>query len=137
MPMEPKQSPGVAAIIIDDDPLVLRLFTRLFTRAGFLVESASDGQRGLELIQEKKPAIVLLDLKLPVLDGFEVLRRVRGNENIKKTPIVCFSGFGDRPGVVDECKKLGATECITKGSLPPEKVINRILQLLGKDHLPL
>ncbi len=135
MPEQEKQS--LAAIIIDDDPLVIRLFKRFFTKAGFRVETASDGQRGLELIQQSKPDIVLLDLRLPVLDGFEVLKRIRQDEKTKQTPVVCFSGIGDRPGIAEECKNLGAKDCITKGSMSPDAVVKRILQFIGRDDIAL
>lgn len=125
---------SLAVLIVDDDPLVVRLFKRFFVKAGFRVETAHDGQRGLELIQGTKPDVVLLDVKLPVLDGFEVLRRMRQNEDTKHVPVVCFSGIADRPGIADECKAQGALDCITKGSMSPDAVISRIMKLIGREE---
>jgi signal transduction histidine kinase len=103
-----------ALILIVDDEATQRLLTRdCLEEEGFRVEEASDGKRGLELIRELQPDLVLLDVMMPGIDGFEVCRQIRGDAAIAHTPVVVVSG----QEALDDIQTgfaAGATDFLTK-----------------------
>jgi DNA-binding response OmpR family regulator len=85
------------AVIIEDDPDVRSLLDEVFLAAGFATVLAGDGQTGLTAIREHTPAIVTLDVNLPGIDGFEVVRRIRA---VSCAHVIMISALGDEPDVV-------------------------------------
>lgn len=81
---------------IEDDPVNRLLVRKILTGAGFEVVDAPDGLEGLRLAREQRPDIVLVDLNIPGLDGYEVTLRLRGEESLREVPIVAITAEGDR-----------------------------------------
>jgi len=79
---------GREALVVDDDPASRALFRRILVREGWDVREASDGERGLEQILEKRPSLVVLDLMMPNLDGFETLRKLRTMDDLADLPVI-------------------------------------------------
>ena len=79
---------GREALIVDDDPASRALFRRILVREGWEVREAVDGNQGLDLIMEKRPSLVVLDLMMPNLDGFETLRKLRKTETLVDLPVI-------------------------------------------------
>lgn len=97
-------------LVIDDDPATRDLLTRFLLKDGFSVRQAADGQAGLRLAKELKPRVVLLDVTMPKLDGWSVLRSIRGDPELKDTPVIMVT-------ILDEHNlafTLGATDFIQK-----------------------
>ncbi|MBU4261490.1 MAG: sigma 54-interacting transcriptional regulator [Proteobacteria bacterium] len=92
-------------LCIDDDPSVLKVLANYFTRKGFKVFPAENGKIGLELYHSLQPDIVLVDLKMPGMDGFQVLQTVQADS--PDTPIIVISGEGERADVI-QALRLGA-----------------------------
>ncbi|MBF0494664.1 MAG: response regulator [Candidatus Omnitrophica bacterium] len=99
--------------IIDDEKEFVNILKEFLERKNFVVSSAHDGISGLELILKGKPDIVLLDLSMPGMDGRDVLRKVRQNEETKNTPIIILSAK-DEPFEQEYGMELGASAYITK-----------------------
>lgn len=78
-------------LVVDDDPLVLRLTSILFNRAGHEVHVAADGFEGLAKVDEIKPDLVILDVMMPGLSGLEVCRRLRANPATARLPVLLLS----------------------------------------------
>ncbi|HEY5430224.1 MAG TPA: response regulator [Solirubrobacteraceae bacterium] len=97
-------------LLIDDDEGIARLLTTLLTRAGFEVLRADDGRGGLRTLYEAKPEVVLLDVGLPELDGWEVLERLR---DISEVPVLMLTARTDS---ADKIRGLrgGADDYLTK-----------------------
>jgi len=100
-------------VIVDDNPVIVRLFTRLFQKAGFNPETASDGEKGLELILESKPHAAVIDYKLPKLSGLEICERVRASNENNGTKLVLFTS-DESPKTHDEAFKAGADDVVLK-----------------------
>jgi len=98
-------------LCIDDDPAVLKVLANYFAKKGFKVFPAEDGERGIELFQSLQPDIVLVDLRMPKVDGFQVLKTVQADS--PDTPIIVFSGEGERADVI-QALRLGAWDYHTK-----------------------
>ena len=78
-------------VIVDDNPVILRLYTRLFQKAGFHPITASNGREGVDAIIREKPAAAVIDYMLPVLSGIEVCRQVRAAKNSQKIKLILFT----------------------------------------------
>jgi DNA-binding response OmpR family regulator len=103
-------------LVADDDPLIQRLVRTHLDRAGFRVLSAADGEEALDLAAAEQPDLIVLDLMLPKLDGFEVCRRVR---EFSLVPVVMLTARGEQ---VDKLRgfEAGADDYLTKPFAPAE-----------------
>jgi DNA-binding response OmpR family regulator len=103
-------------LVVDDDPTITDVVVRYLEREGFTVEACNDGARGLELALSDPPALVVLDLMLPGLDGLEVCRRLRGTAPV---PVIMLTARGDEEDRVVGLE-LGADDYLTKPFSPRE-----------------
>lgn len=119
-------------LIIEDDPFLSEMYTTKLTQNGFKVETAFDGKVGLNKAKEILPDLILLDIVLPKMDGFEVLREIKkADSSLKKIPIVLLTNLGQK----DEVEKgisLGADEYIIKAHFTPTAVVKKISKILSK-----
>jgi DNA-binding response OmpR family regulator len=100
-------------LIVDDDPIILRLLASRLKNSGYDVVSAIDGESGLKKAIAKKPDLVLLDIIMPGLNGFEVCKRLKENDKTKDIPVIMLTALA---GEKDLSKSLeeGADCFITK-----------------------
>ena len=114
-------------VIVEDDPSIADLLDLYLRENGFRVLQASSGERGLELIQQHRPALVLLDIGLPGIDGFEVCRRVRAASNV---PVLFLTA---RDGEIDRILglELGADDYVTK-PFSPREIVARVKAILRR-----
>ena len=106
-------------LVVDDEPDVLLLCRLNLEQQGFEVLAASDGRTALELLGEERPDVVVLDLMMPGLSGYDVLEAIRGEEELGETPILVLTARSlqaDR----DRSAELGASAFLTKPFLPSE-----------------
>jgi len=94
------------------------------------VDEAIDGEEGLRHIKEVKPALVLLDLILPGIDGFEVLKRMKEFPDTAKIPVIILSNLGQREDV-DRGLKLGAIDFLIKAHFTPGEIVARVKSILA------
>jgi two-component system, OmpR family, response regulator VicR len=80
-----------AVIYIEDDPEMIELVTLILTRRGFSIIGALDGQQGLDLIERNPPDLILLDLMMPGLDGWDVYHQLKAKEATKNTPVIIIT----------------------------------------------
>ena len=83
-------------LLAEDEPNIVESLTFLLERAGFKIKVASDGRQALDTALEKQPAVLVLDLMLPELDGYEVLRRLRVDPRGEKLPVLMLTAKGQR-----------------------------------------
>ena len=91
-------------LIVDDEPDILKIVTYRLGKAGYEIIAAADGQKGLDLIKEQKPDLVLLDLRLPVLDGDEVCKQVKADDKLKDIPVILLTATSSVNKIADFCK---------------------------------
>jgi len=111
-PTEPKH-----VIVIDDDHVMLLSLRRILEKAGYTVETFSSGQAGLDRLKDTRPQILLVDLKMPELDGFQVIERVRALD--QEIVIVVITGYATIGTAVD-AMKAGAYDFLPKPCTPDE-----------------
>lgn len=124
---------GIKVLIVEDDHFLREICAKKLVKEGFTVFEAIDGERALKEIEKMKPDIVLLDIILPAIDGFEVLKKIRSykNEKMKKTPIIMLSNLGQK----DDIKKamdLGADSYLIKAHFTTEEIVEKIKEVLSK-----
>jgi DNA-binding response OmpR family regulator len=109
---------AVRVLLIEDDPDTLEMYRTRLEKDGYQVYVANDGEEGLARATELVPDIVFLDIRLPKLDGLEVLQRLRDQESTAIVPVVILSNYGERD-LVDRGLKLGALEFLVKAHTSP------------------
>jgi DNA-binding response OmpR family regulator len=107
------------------------MYAAKFSQEDFQAEIATDGQEGLEKIKNQKPDLILLDIVLPKMDGFEVLRKVKGDSNLKKIPVVLLTNLGQK-NEVEKGLSLGADEYIIKAHFTPTAVVAKVKEILNR-----
>ncbi|XOB40176.1 MAG: response regulator transcription factor [Candidatus Nealsonbacteria bacterium] len=116
-------------LIIEDDKFLRELITRKLTDEGFSIIEAVDGEDGLKKIKESKPDLVLLDLILPSIDGFEVLSKIKADASIASIPIIILSNLGQKEEV-EKGLKMGAVDYLIKAHFTPGEIIEKIKNVL-------
>jgi len=117
-------------LVIDDDPVVAKSCHRVLTAEGYKVDTALSAQNGLERALQNDFDLVITDLRMPDLDGMEVVRRIAGEKPF--TPVVVITGYGTIQSAV-EATKLGAHEYVEK-PFTPELLLQVVDELLKVDE---
>jgi CheY-like chemotaxis protein len=113
-------------LVVEDDPLLSDLISRKFGTEKINMVYAPTGEIALELAKkEAKPDLMLLDIRLPGIDGFEVLRQIKSDPSTKDIPTIIFSNFGEDSDIA-RAKELGADKFIVKVSLSLDEVVNLV-----------
>jgi DNA-binding response OmpR family regulator len=111
-------SDEVNVLFIEDDPTVAQMYKLKLELDGYHVDMAKDGEEGLKLAHELRPDLIFLDIRLPKMDGFEVLEQLRAADDTRHIPVVILSNYGERE-LVERGLKLGALEYLIKSQTTP------------------
>jgi len=118
-------------LIIEDDEFFRELIREKLLASGFNVLEAMDGEVGVEKIKEEKPDLVLLDMLLPNMDGFELLLKVKSDTKLSSIPIVILSNLGQQEDI-ERALKLGAVDYLVKSQFDIDQIIDKINIILEK-----
>lgn len=114
MSSRPSSPPrGDRILVVDDDPSILETLTTMLRFKGYVTEVAANGRRALEAMKEFEPDLVLLDIMLPDIDGYEICRRIKSDPLTSDIPVLIVSARTRREEVVN-LLELGANDYITK-----------------------
>jgi DNA-binding response OmpR family regulator len=102
-----------SALVVDDDRLLLRLIELNLVKAGMKVLLADSGAEALRLAREENPDIILLDLMMPVMDGYEVMRQLKESEVTRDIPVVMLTAKSSQSDRL-RCEEMGAVDYVTK-----------------------
>jgi DNA-binding response OmpR family regulator len=116
-------------VVADDQPDLLAILSARLRAAGFEVHEAQDGQQALQAVQDKKPDIVLLDVMMPELNGFQVCRSIKSDDALKQIPVVLLTA---KDGEADKFwgSEVGADLYLTK-PINPAAVVLKVSEMLG------
>lgn len=118
-------------LLIEDEELIVNLLEKKIKKEGYEVFVARNGKEGLEKMQEVKPDLVLLDIVMPKMGGFEVMKAMKTNPELEKIPVIIISNSG-QPVELDKAKELGARDWLIKTEFDPQEVIDKIVRQIGK-----
>jgi len=115
-------SESLKVLIIEDDADLQQLLSYHFQQGGFRVETSGNGAEGLKKAREKKPDLIILDIMLPGMDGFEVCRTLKGDSDTKAVPVIILTAKGEE---IDKVVgfELGADDYLTKPFSPRELLL--------------
>jgi len=116
-------------LIVEDDKFLRELIAQKLVKEGYDISEAIDGEEGIKKIKTENPDLVLLDLILPGIDGFEVLSRMKADEKLAKIPVIILSNLGQREEI-ERGLKLGADDYMIKAHFTPREIIDKIKSVL-------
>jgi OmpR family response regulator RpaB len=117
-------------LIVEDDPLMSRMYQKIFTFEGYDVETAPDGEHGLDKARTAKPTLILLDIMMPKMNGLQVLEKLKSDPDMKKIPVVMLTNLA---GVQDAetAMSKGAVKYIVKSEYEPKQVVNMVKEIIA------
>jgi len=118
-------------LFIEDESALQKTFGEILQQEGYQVLSALDGEAGLEKAQTEKPDLILLDLVLPKMHGFEVLKALKKDEATENIPIIVLTNL-ETMDDVEKALELGATTYLVKTNYTLEEVVQKIKKTLGE-----
>lgn len=120
-------------LLVEDDQMLIKMYVTKLEKEGFIIDVAHNGKEGLEKLKEKQYDTVLLDLMMPEMDGFEMLRVYNNSSEYKKAPILILSNLGQKEDI-NQAIALGIGEdnYIVKANMTPTEVINKIRTTIAR-----
>ncbi len=129
--IENKQQRTPTILMIDDDKFMREIFSRRFTKEGFSFAEAMSGEQGLKMAKELKPDLILLDVLMPILDGFEVLGKLKSDPELASIPVIMLTSLGNQDDI-DRGLQGGAVDYMLKSHTPPLDAITIVRKALNK-----
>lgn len=117
-------------LIIEDDPLMSRMYQKIFTFEKYDVVMAADGQAGLDLARTEKPTLILLDVMMPKMNGFQVLEKLKSDPETKAIPVVMLTNLAGEQDAETALAK-GAVKYIVKSEYEPKQVSDMVKEILA------
>ncbi len=121
----------IKILLVEDDSFLLSMYSTKFELENFEVLIAEDGEKGWKFAQSEDPDIILLDIKLPKMDGFEVLKRLKEDKGTADIPVILLTNLSQRE---DRNKglEMGADDYLVKAHFMPSEVVSKIKELIKK-----
>jgi DNA-binding response OmpR family regulator len=116
-------------LVVEDDKFLREMISRKLDKEGYEVVQAIDGEKGEAMVKEEKPDLVLLDLILPGIDGFEVLERTKNNPEVSAIPVIILSNLGQK-SEIERGLKLGAVDFLIKAHFTPAEIVKKIRETI-------
>jgi DNA-binding response OmpR family regulator len=117
-------------LLVEDEPLLANLLKQRLEREGFTVSVARDGEEGLRLLQEDGFSVLLLDIILPKISGFELMETMRSDPQLEKTPVIIISNLGQESDVA-RGESLGAAAYFVKAKVSIDELIEEVKKFLS------
>jgi CheY-like chemotaxis protein len=114
-------------LIAEDDEILLRALYLLLHEGEYTIASASDGETALKMTERLKPDLVLLDLLMPKMNGFDYLRSIKANPELKNIPVFILSNLGDKDDI-EKAKALGAEDYFIKANTDLSTLLDKVKQ---------
>jgi DNA-binding response OmpR family regulator len=116
-------------LLVEDDSFLIDIYKTKFKEAGFELEVAKDGQTALKMLKKIKPDLLLLDIVLPQISGWEILGEIRENSSFKNLKVIILSNLGQKEEV-EKGLKLGADKYLIKAYYTPAEIVQEVKELL-------
>jgi len=116
-------------LIVDDDAFLSGIYATKLELEGFQVATARDGEEGLRVAVEMKPDIILLDVLMPKLDGFETLKRLKAEAITKSIPVIMLTNLGQKEDI-EQALETGAQDYLIKAHFVPAEAVEKIKMVL-------
>lgn len=121
-------------LVVEDDKFMRNLLVNKLQKEGFRVENVASGEEAVELMQTKAPDLILLDLILPNMDGFEVIQHLKGDKRLSDIPVLILSNLGEKKDI-EKAEGFGVEGFLIKANFTPSEIIKKIHDLLNKKYI--
>ena len=125
-------------LIVEDDPLMSRMYQKIFTFEGFEVSLAYNGEEGFEKAVKEKPTMMLLDVMMPKMNGIQLLEKLKIDPTTKTIPVVMLTNLAGQQDAERALSK-GAVKYIVKSEYEPKQIVNMVKEILAgytRNELP-
>jgi DNA-binding response OmpR family regulator len=116
--------------IIEDDQVISQMYRMKFEADGFEVQLANNGKRGVAMVEQFKPDLILMDLQMPEMNGADALAAIRKESWGKDVPVIILTNMGEEESP-KEIRNFGIHSYIVKAELTPRQVVQRVKEALG------
>ena len=128
---QPKNSSKIKILLVEDDSFLLSMYNAKFETENFEVVTAEDGEKAVKLALKELPDIILLDVMLPRMDGFEVLKTLKAEKDTRGIPVILLTNLSQKERV-KEGLSMGADDYLIKAHFMPSEVVEKIKKLTNK-----
>jgi len=118
-------------LLVEDEEIMIGLLEKKLTQEGYEISVARDGEEGLKAMQQTKPDLILLDIVMPKMGGFEVMEKMQKDPELKKIPVIIISNSG-QPVEIGRAQKLGARDWLIKTEFDPQEVVDKVVKQIGR-----
>lgn len=125
-------------LIVEDDPLMQRMYQKAFSFDGYEVVVAGDGVEGIDKARTEKPTAVLLDVMMPKMNGLDALAKIKSDPDLKKLPVIMLTNLAGSADA-DKALELGAVKYIVKSEQEPKEVVKMVKEIVAgytRDEIP-
>ncbi len=127
---------GISVLLIEDEIRLSRMYIKFLTHAGAEIKVAFDGVQGLEMLSKKKPDIILLDLMMPRMNGYDMLKIARDSKMIGNIPVIILTNLKDRPEDVKKIRELGVRDYLIKSDTHLHELLYKIKEYTKQASKP-
>lgn len=120
---------AVKILLVEDDAFLAGVYATKFELEGFKVFHAADGEQGVKMAEKRQPDVILLDILMPKMDGFEALRRLKLDPKLAHVPVVMLTNLGQKDDV-ERCLKGGAADYLIKAHFVPGEAVRKVRSVL-------
>ena len=117
-------------LLVEDDPFISEMYSTKFEKQGYACEVAMTGKDGLAKAKESMPDVVLLDILIPEMDGFEVLSALKKDQATSAIPVMMLTNLGQKEDI-EKGKALGAVSYIVKAHFTPQEVVDKVKSIIS------
>lgn len=121
------QTPSKKILIAEDDLFITRAYMSAIKSAGYEIESAVNGEEALEKIRANRPDLVILDLMMPVMNGFEFLEAIKADPELKDISVITLTNLGSESDM-EKCLGMGAVDYMVKSNMSIKEVVEKITE---------
>ncbi|MDO8260735.1 MAG: response regulator [Candidatus Magasanikbacteria bacterium] len=125
-----KECGVIKILLIEDDPFLLSMYSTKFEIEGYCVACAEDGAKGLKMASIENPHIILLDIMMPKMNGFEVLEGLKKQDKTKTIPVILLTNLNQK-NEIERGLELGANDYLIKAHFMPSEVVEKIKEVLS------
>lgn len=119
-----------SVLLIEDDPFLIDIYGQKFKKSGLKIRVAENASKAFSFLEEELPDVILLDVVLPQMDGWSILKKIRANKNWDKCRIIIFSNLSQKEEV-EKGLSLGANSYLIKSQHTPAEVVEKVEKMLN------
>ena len=117
-------------LVVEDEAVLQKTMVEFLSKEGFNAMGASDGEKGIQMAKKEKPDLILLDIIIPLKDGFEVLAEIRAEKALENTPVILLTNL-DNPENVQKAFEFGVSTYLVKSNYTLEDIAKKVRTALS------